>query len=213
MQRRSLTVLLALFVAGGLWAQESLAEIFSPYVQRGGDQVVAQTDVVKLLEWSAAHSANVFDLMDEAGLYLSNQGVRLTVWGNDLRAAVAGHFKLGDARVDALFPLSSLISLTLGARNGHEGEVEVFLTAPHSGFLELGDFALSQHYGFKSLGPKSLTGAFGVRVKEGWLTFDLDQVDRVPDPTGHGSPNFIAIHLKFFPRPKQWLIEPITVLH
>ncbi|NNM67433.1 MAG: hypothetical protein HKM06_05435 [Spirochaetales bacterium] len=210
MQRPVLAALLV-FLAGALWS-ESLADIFSPYIQRGGDQVVARKDVVKLLEWSADHTANVFDLMDEAGLYLSNRGVRLTVWGNDLRAAVAGRFKLGDARVDALFPLASLISLTLGARNGHEGEVEVFLTQPHSGFLELGDFSLAQHYGFRSLGPKSLTGAFGVHVKEGWLKFDLDQVDRVPDPTGHGSPNFIAIHLKFFPRPKQWLIEPITVL-
>jgi hypothetical protein len=210
--RRLLPVLLAIFVSGGLWAQESLADIFAPYVQRGGDQSVAEKDVVKLLEWSAAHTANVFDLMDEAGLYLSNQGIRLTVWGNDLRAAVAGHFRLGDSRVDALFPLSSLISLTLGARNGHEGEVEVFLTKPHSGFLEIGNFALAQHYGFKRLGPKSLTGAFGVRVKEGWLTFDLDRIDRVPDPTGLGRANFIAIHLKFFPRPKQWLIDPITLL-
>ena len=208
---RRLSLALGLLVLSStLWGQ-TLQGIFAPYDGTASTQVLSRNSIGQLLAWAAAKGANVFDLLDEAGLALQSQGLRLTVRGNDLRAEVDGNYNLGGPRVDALFPLATLDRLTLGGGDGKPA-VEVFLTEPHSGFLELGNFALQTHYGFWTLGPKSLDHAFGVKVSEGWWTFDLAYVARVPDPTGKGSPNFIAIHLKDFPKPKQWWIAPIQRL-
>ena len=210
-KKLGVSLVLALWALSGyLWGQ-TLAGIFAPYDGTASSQDLSRRSVGQLLSWAAANGANVFDLLDEAGLYLQSQGLRLTVTGDALRAEAEGKYDLGGPRVDALFPLATLDRLTLGAASGQPA-VEVFLTQPHSGFLELGNFALKTHYGFWSLGPKSLDGAFGVTVREGWWMFDLAYVARVPDPTGKGSPNFIAIHLKDFPKPKQWWIAPIKRL-
>ncbi len=210
-KKLGLSLVLGLWALNGVLSGQTLGGIFAPYDGTAGSQDLSRHSVGQLLAWAAAKGKNVFDLLDEAGLYLERQGLRLTVRGDDLRAEAEGRYDLGGPRVDALFPLATLDHLTLGAAQGQPA-VEVFLTQPHSGFLELGNFSLKSHYGFRSLGPKSLDGAFGVKVREGWWTFDLAYVARVPDPTGKGSQNFIAIHLKDFPKPKQWWIAPIKRL-
>lgn len=161
-----------------------------------------------LLLYAAQQGYNVFDLLDETGLYLKARALRLTILGDDLRTA-AKTIRLGDKRVDTLFPIGKLISLTVGAKNGTDNELEVRLTGEHSGFLELGDFFLDRIYGFRLVGEKKLEGAYGIRVKSGMMNWDLEKIERVPDPNGAGSQNYIAIHLALFPKAKRWLIEPV----
>lgn len=163
-----------------------------------------------LLLFAAQKGYNVFDLMNETGLYLKARQLRLSIWGSDLREA-AKTIRLGDTRVDTLIPLQKLVSISLGAKDGTDNELEVILSDEHSGFLELGDFYIQKRYGFRELGEKRLDAAYGIRVKSGWMTFDLDKIERVPDPNNAGSLNYIAIHLKLFPRPKKWLIEPVRL--
>jgi hypothetical protein len=173
--------------------------------------VLPQPQVHALLDLASRQGWNLFDLLDEAGLYLKDRGWRVSVTGDALRAETAS-FRLGDNRVDTLLPLAVLQEFSVGARLETDAEVDVRLTKAVSGFLELGDFALETRYGFRTIGDKVLEGAFGITVKNGWLTWKLVRIARVPDPRGEGSQNFIAIHLDSLFRPKRWLIDAVRRL-
>ena len=161
-----------------------------------------------LLVLAIRQNWNVFDLLNEAGLYLKARGLRFSVSGDILRSQTAA-FIFGDRRVDAFLPLPLVSSLSVGARLGGDTDVEILLAKPYSQFLELGTFALQTGYGFRDVREKALDGAFGVTVKNGLLSWKLQRIARVPDPTGHQDPHFIAIYLELFFRPKQWQIDPI----
>ena len=172
---------------------------------------LSQPQVHALLDLAVRQGWNLFDLLDEVGLYLKARGMRVTMAGDFLRAETSS-FRLGDNRVDTLLPLAALKDLSVGARLAGDADVEVRLTKPVSGFLELGDFALETRYGFRTIGDKVLDEAFGVTVKNGWLAGKLIKIARVPDPRGEGSENFIAIHVEYRFRPKRWLIDPVRRL-
>lgn|GEM_PF-2913528 len=164
----------------------------------------------RLLAMAVAQHWNLFDLLDEIQPRLAEHEIRVWVSGDSLRSA-ALRYRLGGHRVDTLFPLPLLIDLSVGSTATGEPAVVAHLTQPTSGFLELGDFHLSTEYGFQNVEGKALAGAFGVQVKNGFFRWNLDKIVRVPDPRGLGDPNFIAIHLKGFFRPKRWQIDPVSV--
>lgn len=174
-------------------------------------QPIDAARVGRLLALAAGRGWNLFDLLNEAGLSLQGRGLRVEVAGADLRAATRT-YRMGDVRTDTLLPLAKLRRLTLGAAGPAEAAVVVELTETHSAFLELGDFALATRYGFQALGPRVLDAAFGVTVKVGLLNLPLQAIRRVPDPTGHQDPNFIAIEVQNFFRPKRWHIDPVRTL-
>ncbi|NNM55137.1 MAG: hypothetical protein HKM05_10520, partial [Spirochaetales bacterium] len=101
-------LLLGLWALNGILWGQTLGGIFAPYDRTAGSQDLSRHSVGQLLAWAAAKGANVFDLLDEAGLYLKGQGLRLTVRGDDLRAEAEGKYDLGGPRVDALFTLATL---------------------------------------------------------------------------------------------------------
>jgi len=170
---------------------------------------LSTAQIGQLLTVAVKKSWNVFDLLDEAGLYLKASGKRALLAGEDLRTAAAP-FALGGKRVDTLLPLPLVESVSVGARLDSNADIAIQLSKPFSAFLELGDFDLQTAYGFRDVAGKELGSAYGVTVRNGPFHWTLQKVARVPDPTGKGSPNFIAIHLDNFFQPKRWKIDPIT---
>jgi hypothetical protein len=209
MVMKVLAALLFLLTGSGLFSQAGLSDVLAGLPQ-GKATRLTQAQIGRLLTVAAQNAWNVFDLLDETGLYLKAAGKRAVLSGDDLRAA-AKPFALGGRRVDTLFPLALVDSLAVGARLDTDAEIAIQLSRPFSAFLELGDFDLQTAYGFHEVGDRELGSAYGVTVKNGLLHWTLQKVARVPDPTGKGSPNFIAIHLDNFFKPKRWKIEPITV--
>lgn len=203
-----LTTLLFLFISSSLFAQADLADVLAG-VPQGKITRLSQVQIGKLLTVAMKKNWNVFDLLDEAGLYLKAAGKRVLLAGEDLRAA-AVPFVLGGKRVDTLFPLPLVESVSVGSRLDDEADIAIQLSRPFSAFLELGDFDLQTAYGFRNVADKELDSAYGVTVRNGPFHWTLQKVVRVPDPTGKGSPNFIAIHLDNFFQPKRWKIDPIT---
>jgi hypothetical protein len=197
------------FLASRLWASD-LSDVLAP-LPSGKTVTLTTAQISQLFSLAAEKNWNVFDLLDEACLYLKANEKRVHIDGTDMRTVARG-FNLGGRRVDTLLPLPLLESLSAGARLGSKADIEIKLIRPFSAFLELGDFDLEPVYGFRTVGEKELGEAFGVTVKNGIFHWTLQKVARVPDPTGKGSPNFIAIHLDNFFRPKRWKIEPIIVL-
>lgn len=162
------------------------------------------------LDVARAKGYNLFQLLCEAGVEFKGRGLRVAVSGDDLRAAAAT-VRLGDHRVDALLPVAKVVVVEVGASRGGSPEIDIRLTEAAAGFLELGDFSLKERYGFRTAGPKSLSGGFGAKVKNGPFDFDLSRIEIIPSPLGDGNPNFIAIHLALFPRPKRWHIDPVRL--
>lgn len=200
-----------LFILGAMGAAAesrlSLDKIFSSVKN---SSFATSTMTKELLNFAIQEGYNVFDLLNEAGLYLKARNLRITIMGNELREA-AKSIRVGDTRVDTLFPINKLVYLSVGAKNGTDNEIEIRLTSEHSGYLELGDFFIEKVYGFQEIHEKKLENAFGIRVKSGMMSFDLDKVERVPDPNNAGSQNYIAIYLKMFPKAKRWLIEAVRL--
>ena len=205
--KRSLGLPLLLIVPC-LWASPELSDVLGP-LPSGKTSTLSQGQISQLLSLAGQHGWNVFDLLNEADLYLKANEKRVVIDGADMRAS-AKPFNLGGRRVDTLLPLPLLVSLSAGARLGGKNDIEIRLARPFSAFLELGDFDLEQEYGFQTVGDKELGEAYGITVRNGLFHWTLQKVARVPDPTGKGSPNFIAIHLDNFFRPKRWKIDPIT---
>lgn len=165
-----------------------------------------------LLDLSRRNSWNAFDLLSELGKNLQTRGLRIEIQGQDLRKA-GETYRLGDHRVFAILPLDKLTRISLGYTQNPDKipALEVWLKETHGSFLELGDFSLQTYYGFRRLEGKALDGSFGATVKNGPLTLNLEKIERVPDPTGGNNPNFIAIHVQMFFRPKRWHIDPIRL--
>jgi hypothetical protein len=201
--------LMFLFMTSGVFSQTGLGDVLAG-LPAGKPVALTRAQIGGLLTLAVRNSWNVFDLLDETGLYLKAAGKRALLAGDDLRAAAVPFF-LGGRRVDTLFPLALVDSVSVGARLGADADIEIKLTQTFSAFLELGDFDLKTTYGFRDVADRVLDSAYGVTVRNGLLRWTLQKVARVPDPTGKGSPNFIAIHLDNFFRPKRWKIEPITV--
>lgn len=183
----------------------ALDEIFTSTIHSG---FISEPTIKKLLTYGIQKKYNIFDLLNETGNYLKARRLRISLWGSDLRKAAQG-IDLGDDRAKTLVPLEKIVSMSWGSDGGTGNELEVFLSEEHSGFLELGDFYIQKDYGFRVLGDKKFEQAFGIRVKSGMMGFDLENIERVPDPNNAGSENYIAIFLKMFPKPKRWLINPL----
>lgn len=201
---------LVLFLNWGLWGSPGLADVLDT---APAHKVVAlpKSKVVALLTLAARQDWNVFDLLNEAALYLKARDSRIVIGGDDLREAAKG-FSMGGSRVDVLLPLNLVVSIAAGAKLDTVNDVEIRISKPFSAFLELGDFDLQTVYGFSDVENRELGSAFGVTVRNGIFRWRLQKVDRVSDPTGGNSPHFIAIHLDNFFRPKRWKIEPISFL-
>jgi len=166
--------------------------------------------VVAFLEIGRRHAWNVFQLLCEAGAEFKSRGIRVGVNGDDLRKATV-LYRLGDARVDALLPVKKFVRLEIGSSIGGSAEVDIRLSESHADFLELGDFSIIECYGFKTVTSKNMDGGFGAKVKKWPFNFDLARIEIIESPHKDGNPNFIAIHLASFPRPKRWHIDPIKL--
>lgn len=201
-------VLILGLVVGPLNAQDSGFLGIIPF----GAGKLTQNQTEALLKTAASRGWNAFDLLNELTADLQTRKIRVEIDGSILRKA-GETWRIGDHRVFALLPIMKVLRINLGFTTDtlKLPALEIFLKEPHSDFLELGDFSLQTYYGFRKNLVKSLEDAFGVQVKNGPLSFDLDKILRVPDPTGGVNPNFIAIHIKFFFRPKQWHIDPIRL--
>ncbi len=207
---RSLGLIFTFLLVAPLPAQESLFESLVDQLPQGsGPHLLSLSQVEQLLEIGAQKRWNVFDLLNEGIPYLIARQKRVRVLGADLRSA-AKIYKLGDTRVDAVLPLPKIVEIQIGyPLNAQSGAADIVLSEPHTQFLELGEFSLQTRYGFRQVRGRSLADAYGIAVRNGLFSFEMSHIERVPDPTGGNNPNFIAIHLHLFFRPKRWHIDPI----
>lgn len=181
-----------------------------PAADAAGIAELPYEGVSAFLEIGRRRAWNVFQLLCEAGSEFKSRGLRVAVNGDDLRKA-ALVYRLGDARVDALLPVRKFMRLEIGSSIGGTPEVEIRLSEKHADFLELGDFSIVERYGFKTVSPKMLDGGFGAKVRKGPFNLDLARIEIIESPHKDGNPNFIAIHVAAFPRPKRWHIDPIRL--
>lgn len=200
----------------GLPVLHAQVSVFQALVDRlpegSGPHPIPVEQIEELLGIGAANGWNIFDLLNEGIPYLTARRKRIRILGPDLRQA-ARNFRLGDSRVDAVLPLPKIVEIQIGFPvRSEDGAADVRLAEPHSQFLELGEFTLQTRYGFRQIRGRSLADAYGITVRNGLLSFQMSHIERVPDPTGGDNPNFIAIHLHFFFRPKRWHIDPIQKL-
>jgi hypothetical protein len=198
------------FVTASLAAEPDFPGVFGPGTP-GTVQTLGRPQVQAVLALAVQQHWNLFDLLDEASPWLANHGRTVRVNGDHLRALTA-QFDLGDSRIDTMVPVALVVSLTLGRSAEGKAFAEVVLTKAVSGFLELGDFSLDDHYGFRSIEGKTLGDGYGMHVKNGLFGGPIAQIVRVPDPTGGHDPNFIAIHVSGFFKPKRWQIDPVKAL-
>lgn len=212
-KRRAVVLGLMSLLGPLVLAQDPVLEELARQLPPGiGPHTLSSQQAEILLDLAANRGWNVFDLLNEGIPFLVRSQKRLRITGEDLRQA-ARRFRLGDSRVDAVLPLPKIEEIQIGlpTREG-EGQAEVILNQPHRQFLELGEFTLETRYGFRRVVGKSLAEAFGISVRNGPFSFAMSHIERVPDPTGGNSPNFIAIHLHLFFRPKRWHIDPVRRL-
>ncbi len=200
-------------MANNGYSQSSIFDtVFSTLPEGPGPHTLTAVQVNILLQSAVDQGWNIFDLLNEGIPYLISKNIRIRILGNDLRASSL-IYRLGDTRVDAVLPLAKIQELQIGKTlTSGQGAADVILTQTHSQYLEIGEFYLETRYGFRTIRGKSLADAYGIKVKSGILTFDMSHIERVPDPTGGINPNFIAIHVHFFFRPKRWHIDPIHKL-
>lgn len=207
---RFLRFFLLLGTASSLHAQSQIFENLVGQLPEGsGPHLLTLAQIEQLLDIGVQNGWNVFDLLNEGIPYLVSQKKRIKLLGTDLRSA-AKIYRLGDSRVDAVLPLPKIVEIQIGYPvNSQSGAADIVLSEPHSQFLELGEFTLQTRYGFRQVRGRSLANAYGISVRNGLFSFDMSHIERVPDPTGGNNPNFIAIHLNLFFRPKRWHIDPI----
>ena len=209
-QVKTFFLFVALFQGLLAYTQTNVFELLVDTLPQGsGPHLLTLVQIEQLLDIAVKQGWNIFDLLNEGIPYLIRRQKRIMILGDDLRN-LAKMFRLGDSRVDAVLPLPKIIEIQIGfPLSSLDGAADIRLSQTHSQFLELGEFTLQTRYGFRRVEGKSLADAYGITVKNGLFSFNMSHIERVPDPTGGNNPNFIAIHLHFFFRPKRWHIDPI----
>lgn len=166
-----------------------------------------------LITWSIEENKNLFQLLSTVIPILSSQKKQIIIPG-DLYRWADEEYRLGGSRIEALLPIKLMRELKIGALLPGESVLEIKLTQPHQSFLELGDFSLQQVYGFKKINGSEFVEAYGVQVKVGFFWSDIEKlvlVSPANSPDKDLSPHFIALYVKFLPRPKQWKIPSIRM--
>ncbi len=174
--------------------------------QRSGLNQVDLDTLTAMVEFAEKNELTIFETLYDAGTYLKQADVRVSLDGEDLRTLNL-RFDLGGDRVNTLLPFDKIINIEIGSSQGKtKPEMEVFLSEKHSDFLEIGDFYLSRHFGFETLEDDWFNDAFGVKVKYLFLKLDLTGLELYDKSK-------IAIYASSFPKPKRWRIKPIRELN
>jgi hypothetical protein len=214
MRRLLSTWILSLFACSLLHAQEIGADAASPTIAaalaklsptRGAVYVLSEGETRSFIALAAELSINVFELLDGAYRYAASAGIRFVLSGDSLRAA-ATSFDMGGDRIEALLPIEKTERLEFGAiLSPGEEAMDVYLTAPHAEFIEIGTAIMNSRFGFKRLEPKKFADAYGVKVKRFPIYTELDRLELYEPAKG-------AIYVKAFGRPKRWNLRVVRPL-
>jgi hypothetical protein len=215
MKTRFLFLLILAFFTSGLFAAEKIgADAAAPAIAAalaalktppGTSRVLTEAETRSLITLAAQLSINVFELLDGTYRYASSEGVRFILSGVSLRSA-STFFSMGGERVESLLPIEKTDRVELGATLvfGQEA-MDVYLTQPHSDFIELGTAVMERRFGFKRLEPKLFAEAYGVKVKRFPISTELDRLELYAPAKG-------AIYVKALNRPKRWNLNVIRFL-
>ena len=161
--------------------------------------------LTSMIEYAEEGELTIFETLYEAGIYLKQRNLRVSINGDDLRI-LTQKYDLGGERVNTLLPFEKIIFIELGSSFGKtKPEMEVSLAEKHSDYLEIGDFFLQKHFGFNTLNNNWFDEAFGVRVKYLFFTLDLNGLELYDKSK-------IAIFASGIPKPKRWRIKPVRIL-
>jgi len=164
---------------------------------------IDQETLSRLMQYAADNSLTLFELLNEAVLYLASRELRLHIQGDTLRE-VNTVYDLGGRRVNVLLPVEKITDIFLGKPEGpSEAQMEVLLDGEYAEFLELATFKLSRRFGFTEVKTASFNGAFGIVVKNFFLSFDLSRIEIYKK-------NKIAIYVERWGKPKRWNIKSVT---
>lgn len=190
-------------------ADAEFERIFQSAPARPSPLVLNEAETAMFLDLAEARGWNPFDLLPRAVNFLKSRGLRARLEGPTLRS-LGRTYRLSDGWIDVLLPLSKVRRIELGAPTGPgQAELDFYLTGPHEGRFWEGDFALDAHYGFRRVVGLAMTEAFGARYRFGPVPMDLEKIEWTPDPLHEGNVNYVAIHARFFFRPKRWHFDPV----
>jgi hypothetical protein len=205
------SLMLALCTVGFSAAEKIGADAAAPAIaeelaalktQRGTTRLLTEAETGSLIALAAKLSINVFELLDDTYRYASAEGVRFILSGASLRSA-ATSFDMGGERIDSLLPIEKTDRVELGATlKGDQEAMDVYLTAPHSDYIELGTAMMERRFGFKRLEPRLFAEAYGVKVKRFPISTELDRIELYAPAKG-------AIYVKALNRPKRWNLNVI----
>lgn len=169
----------------------------------GVPYVLAEGEVDRLFGLAARKTLNVFELLDGAYRYLEPRGLRVVLSGAALRRA-AKDYDVGGERIEALLPFEKTERVELGAgMKAGEEAMDVYLSAPHERYIEIGTALMERRFGFKRLAPNLFDEAYGVRVKRFPVNTELDKLELYAPVKG-------AIYVKALSRPKRWNLNPVS---
>lgn len=181
------------------------AELAALQIGRGTTHLLTEAETGSLIALAAKLSINVFELLDDAYRYASAAGVRFILSGASLRS-VSASFDMGGERIESLLPIAKTDRVEFGAivTVGQEA-MDVYLTGPHSDFIELGTAVMERRFGFKRLEPRLFAEAYGVKVKRFPISTELEKLELYAPAKG-------AIYVKALNRPKRWNLNVIRLL-
>ncbi len=143
---------------------------------------------------------NVFEVIDCFYRWCAPRGIRIAIYGKDLRQ-IEREFNLGGQRILAILALENLERLEIGAiLNREQCALDMHLSAPYEKYIEIGTAIYERRAGFRKVSPKLFDEAYGISVKRFFIKTELTRLELFEPGRG-------AIYVEAISRPKRWNLD------
>ncbi len=206
-----IALLFALLLAGGtaFAAQGIGADAAYPYIaeylesipfERGELYKCTLSDLRDVMALAADIHINVFEVIDCFYRWCEPRGIRIAMYGDDLRQ-IEKEFDLGGQRILAILALENLERLETGALlEPSQCALDMYLNEPYEEYIEIGTVNYEERAGFRKMSPKLFDEAYGITVKKFFITTQLARLELFEPGRG-------AIYVKAISRPKRWNLD------
>lgn len=172
-------------------------------IQNNEIYILTDSDTEKLISKAADIEINIFELLDCAYRYLSENKFRIEIKGTSLQKLMED-FDFGRDRIPALLPIAHIERMQTGAvfeENQHA--LDMYLTNPYEKYIEIGLAMYKTKFGFGKIEPNLFSQSFGMQVKKFGIKKSIEKIHLYENGKG-------AIYAKGFIRPKRWNLWLIT---